>query len=60
MGDHFLLQGIFPTQGSYLLLSPAFASGFFTTEPPGKPTGAWGLRHFLLVLLPLPSAQSVH
>ena len=32
---HFLLQGIFPTQGS--LVSLAFAGGFFTTEPPRKP-----------------------
>ena len=32
---HFLLQGIFLTQGSNL--SPALAVGFFTTEPPGKP-----------------------
>ena len=33
----FLLQGIFPTQGSNLgLWSPALAGGFFTTEPPGK------------------------
>ena len=60
MDDHFLLQGIFTTQGSYLLLiSPALASGFSTTEPPGKPTVAWALHHFLLVLLPLPSAHSL-
>jgi len=32
---HFLLQGIFSTQGSNL--SPALAGGFFTTEPQGKP-----------------------
>ena len=39
MGCHFLLQGIFPTQGSnsHLLCLPALAGGFFTTEPPGKP-----------------------
>ena len=36
MGCHFLLQGIFPTQGSNL--SPALARGFFTTEPSGKPS----------------------
>ena len=30
----FLLQGIFPTQGSNLHL--LLAGGFFTTEPPGK------------------------
>ena len=35
---HFLLQDIFPTQGSNpCLLSLAFADRFFTTEPPGKP-----------------------
>ena len=33
MGCHFLLQGIFPTQGSNPHL-PAFTGGFFTTEPP--------------------------
>ena len=34
-GRHFLLQGIFLTQGSNLE-SPTSAGGFFTTEPPGK------------------------
>ena len=34
VGCHFLLQGIFPTQGSNL---PALAGGFFTAELPGKP-----------------------
>ena len=35
VGCHFLLQGIFPTQGS----NPCFLhfGGFFTTSPPGKP-----------------------
>ena len=34
---HFLLQGIFPTQGLNLrLLSPELAGRFFTTEPPGN------------------------
>ena len=34
---HFLLQGIFQTQGSNLsLASPALADRFFTTVPPGK------------------------
>ena len=33
---HFLLQGIFPTQGSKPCLL-ALAGKFFTTEPPGKP-----------------------
>ena len=35
---HFLLQGIFLTQGSNpCLVSPALAGGFFTTAPPAKP-----------------------
>ena len=34
-GCHFLLQGIFLTQGSNLA-SPTLAGRFFTTEPPGK------------------------
>jgi len=38
VGYHFLLQGIFPTQGSNSgLLSPALAGRFFTSGPPGKP-----------------------
>ena len=32
MHYHFLLQGIFPTQGSNT--APALAGGFSTTEPP--------------------------
>ena len=36
MGCHFLLQGIFPTQGLNLS-QPALAGGFFTAEVPGKP-----------------------
>ena len=40
VGCHFLLQGIFPTQESklHLLQVPCVAGGFFTAEPPGKPT----------------------
>ena len=34
-GCHFLLQGIFPTQGSNPCIS-CIASGFFTPEPPQK------------------------
>ena len=34
MGCHFLLQGIFPTQGLNLHL--LLAGGFFITEPPGE------------------------
>ena len=39
-GCHFLLQGIFPTQGSSahpLWVSPALAGEFFTIVPHGKP-----------------------
>ena len=36
IGIHFLLQVIFPTQGSNLRLS-CLAGRFFTTEPSGKP-----------------------
>ena len=35
VGCHFLLHGIFPTQGSNL--SPALTGGFFTPEPARKP-----------------------
>ena len=39
MGFHFLLQGIFPTQGLNLSLRfLALVGGFFTTELPAKPT----------------------
>ena len=31
-GCHFLLQGIFPTQGTHISLSPVLASRFFTTS----------------------------
>ena len=38
-GCHFLLQGIFSTQGSNPHLpSPTLAGGFFTIEPPEKPS----------------------
>ena len=36
VGCHFLLQGIFPTQGSNLRL--LLAGRFFATEPPRKPS----------------------
>ena len=35
-GLHFLLQGVFPTQG-WNPRSPALASAFFTSIPSGKP-----------------------
>ena len=35
-GCHFLLQGVFLTEGWTLPMSPALAGGFFTTEPPRK------------------------
>ena len=46
VGCHFLLQGLFQTQGlnPHLLQAPALASRFFTAEPPGKPI-------FMLLLL---------
>ena len=38
VGCHFLVQGIFLTQGwNMSLMSPALTGGFFTTTPPGKP-----------------------
>ena len=38
VGCPFLLQGIFPTQGSnQRFLWPALTGGLFTTAPPGKP-----------------------
>ena len=39
VGCHFLLQGIFQTQGSnlHLFMSPALADGFLITAPPEKP-----------------------
>ena len=39
VGCHFLLPGLFPTQGSEpeSLVSPALAARFSATEPPGKP-----------------------
>ena len=39
VGHHFLLQGIFPTQGLNLCLScvTCLAGRFFTTAPPRKP-----------------------
>ena len=44
MGCHFLLQGIFLTQGSNprLLCLLALPGEFFSTEPPGKSFGLWG------------------
>ena len=39
VGCHFLLQGIFPTQGwnPHFFASPKPAGGFLTIAPPGKP-----------------------
>ena len=49
-GYHFLLQGIFPTQGiePTSLTSPTLAGVFFTTVPPGKPSFP---SHFLLEMV---------
>ena len=39
VGCHFLLQGVFPTQGlnPHLSMFPALSDSFFTIELPGKP-----------------------
>ena len=44
-GCHFLLQGIFPTQGSNLrlLTSPAWAGRYFTTRVAWEAQALWGL-----------------
>ena len=46
---HFLLQGVFPNPGiePSSVSSPALAGGFFTTEPPGKPS--WPLNYYLFL-----------
>ena len=54
VGCHFLLQGIFLTQGleSLSLMSPALA-GFFTTLPPGKPIKVVWMASFLTLMTPV-------
>ena len=48
MGCHFLLQGIFPTQGSNQPpVSLAIAGGYFTTEPTGKPINKYVLTWYM-------------
>ena len=42
-GCHFLLQGIFPTQGSNARLL-YWQVGFFPAEPAGKSLQGWGAR----------------
>jgi len=37
VGCHFLLQGLFPTQGLNLGGSPALEADYLRSEPPGKP-----------------------
>ena len=37
VGSHFLLQGIFPTQGSIEPGSPALQADSSVSKPPGKP-----------------------
>ena len=46
VGCHFLLQGIFPTQGSnlHLLQVSCIAGGFFTAEPWGRHRPCWRLN----------------
>ena len=50
-GYHFLLQGIFPTQGSSprLLSRTHIADGFFTTEPLGKRFGHLSINNTLVL-----------
>ena len=45
VGSHFLLQGIFPTQGLNLHLQRLlhWQADSFTTEPPGKPPLKWSI-----------------
>ena len=68
VGCHFLLQGIFPIQGSKdkSPLSPALAGEFFTAVPPGKPIDLGGATEFtsnclqwmLLLLVPGPHGKN--
>ena len=53
VGSHFLLQGIFPTQG----LNPCLciAGGFFTAGPPGSPVDSLTT----IILISMPCNQSV-
>ena len=46
-GCHFLLQGIFPTQGTHVSW---IAGGFFTTELPGRSTTCTPPRHHFHIL----------
>ena len=50
VGCHFLLQGIFPTQGS----NPALAGRFLSTVPPGKS------RFFTLSVMPFGVQKFFH
>ena len=50
VNHHFILQGIFLTQGSNLcLLSPALAGEFFTTESLGRPPILGNCTHFNII-----------
>ena len=60
MGCLFLLQGIFPTQGSNLRLSgrfPALAGGFFTIS---ATQGAWKMGIYPLALTFIRDPQQFH
>ena len=50
VGCHFLLEGIFPDSGIEPT-SPALAGGYFTTEPPGKPSSRTACPENLLTAL---------
>ena len=49
VGCHFLLWGIFPTQGSdHISCGSCIAGGFFIAKPPGKPS-AGTYERFILI-----------
>ena len=56
---HFLLQGIFPTQGSNpsLWCVPVLAGEFFTTASPGKPAFKYMQTEFPQTVKNLPAMQ---
>ena len=62
VGCYFLLQGIFPNQGSNLRLLHWQVDFFFTTVSPGEPQTLWGrskdLEHSIVLLIVLLKASS--
>ena len=57
VGCYFLLQGMDLPDPGIKPASPAFAGGFFTTEPPGKPSSVspQGLFFFFFFSIPAPN-----